>query len=88
MPVTLAFRSERVRIRPSNASECNDSDINQYEGVVEACVYLGKYLDCVVATGSLRVHAVGPGDAVIAPGDRVTISIGPDECIIFARNST
>jgi len=86
MPVTVAFRSERVRIRP--AGERNGSDINQYEGVVEACVYLGKYLDCVVATGSLRVHAVGPGDAAIEPGDRVTISIEPDECIIFARNNT
>lgn len=86
MPVTLAFRSERVRIHP--ARERNDSDTNQYEGVVEACVYLGKYLDCVVATGSLRVHAVGPGDAAIAPGDRVAISIGPDECIVFSRNNT
>ena len=86
MPVTVAFRSERVLIRP--AGERNGSDTNQYEGLVEACVYLGKYLDCVVATGSLRVHAVGPGDAAIEPGDRVTISIGPDECIIFARNNT
>ena len=86
MPVTLAFRSERVRIRP--AGDRNVSDTNQYEGVVEACVYLGKYLDCVIATGSLRVHALGPGDAAIEPGDRVTISIGPEECIIFDRNNT
>jgi len=86
MPVTLAFRSERVHIRP--AGDRNGSDTNQYEGVVEACVYLGKYLDCVVVTGSLRVHALAPGDAAIEPGDRVTISIRPDECLIFARNNT
>jgi iron(III) transport system ATP-binding protein len=86
MPVTLAFRSERVHIRP--AGDRNGSDTNQYEGVVEACVYLGKYLDCVVVTGSLRVHALALGDAAIEPGDRVTISIRPDECLIFARNNT
>jgi ABC-type Fe3+/spermidine/putrescine transport system ATPase subunit len=83
MPVTLAFRSERVSVRPSNAGERNDPDTNQYEGIVEACVYLGKFQDCVVATGSLRVHAIGPANAAIAPGDRVTISIRPDECIVF-----
>ena len=86
MPVTLAFRSERVHIRP--AGDRNGSDTNQYEGVVEACVYLGKYLDCVVVTGSLRVHALALGDAAIEPGDRVTISIRPDECLLFARNNT
>jgi iron(III) transport system ATP-binding protein len=84
MPVTLAFRSERVRICP--AGERSESSVNQYDGVVEACVYLGKYLDCVVATGSLRMHAVSPGDAAIEPGDRVTIGIRPEECIIFGRN--
>jgi iron(III) transport system ATP-binding protein len=88
MPITLAFRSESVRIRPSNANERNGSDINRYEGVVEACVYLGKYLDCVIAAGSLHVHAVGPGDATIEPGDHVIISIGPDECIIFGPDNT
>jgi len=34
------------------------------------------------------VHALAPGDAAIEPGDRVTISIRPDECLIFARNNT
>ena len=86
MPVTLAFRSERVSLRPSNASERNGPDTNQYEGIVEACVYLGKFQDCVVATESLRLHAMGPGNAAIEPGDRVTISIRPDECLIFGRN--
>ena len=88
MPVTLAFRSERVSLRPSKAGERNGPDTNQYEGIVEACVYLGKFQDCVVATGSLRVHAIGPANAAIAPGDRVTISIRPDECLIFGRNIT
>jgi iron(III) transport system ATP-binding protein len=88
MPVTLAFRSERVRLRPRNAGEHNGLEGNQYEGIVEACVYLGKFQDCVVAIGAFRVHATGPGDAAIEPGDRVTISISPNECLVFGRDST
>src|SRR3974390_2647341 len=88
MPVTLAFRSERVRLRPRNAGERNGLEGNQYEGIVEACVYLGKFQECVVAIGAFRVHATGPGDAAIEPGDRVTISISPNECLVFGRDNT
>jgi iron(III) transport system ATP-binding protein len=87
-PVTLAFRSERVSLRPTSASERNGPDTNQYEGIVEACVYLGNYLDCVVVTGVLRVHAMAPGDAAIEPGDRVTVSFSPNDCIVFGRDNT
>ncbi len=87
-PVTLAFRSEHVSLRPSSGSQGNGADTNQYEGIVEACVYLGNHQDCVVAVGALRVHATAPGDAVIEPGNRVTVSIGPDDCIVFGRDNS
>jgi hypothetical protein len=83
----VAFRSERVRLRPFNASERSAPDTNQYEGIVETCVYLGKHQDCMVATASLCVHAMGPGDAAIEQGDRVTVSIGPNDCIVFGRDN-
>ncbi len=86
MPVTLAFRSERVGLLPSKTGERN-TDSNQYEGTVEACVYLGKSLDCIVTIGALRMLAVGPGDGAIARGDRVIVNIDPRDCIVFSRNA-
>ena len=87
MPVTLAFRSERVGLLRSKPGK-SDSGSNQYEGTVEACIYLGKSQDCIVTIGALRLHAVGPGDAAIARGDRIVVSIDPKECIVFRRNTT
>ena len=93
MAVTLAFRSERVSLRPHNGSErngpeANQPETNQYDGIVEACVYLGKFQDCIVAVGPFHLHAIGPADAAIQLGNRVTISIKPEECLVFARNAT
>lgn len=85
-PVMLAFRSERVSLRL--ASETASSGTNQCGGTVEACVYLGTYQDCMVRTGSLRVHAMGPGDATINSGDCVTLSIKPDDCVVFGRDQS
>jgi len=82
-PVTVAFRSERVSLR--QADRPDDPRTNQYEGVVESCVYLGTYQDYLIGTGSLRLHAVGPGDATMDPGQRVIVGISPDDCIVFAR---
>ncbi len=82
-PVTVAFRSERVNLRQNGGS--HDPRANQYEGVVESCVYLGTYQDYLIRAGSLRLHAVGPGEAMMDPGERVTVSISPDDCIVFAR---
>jgi len=93
MAVTLAFRSERVSLRPHNGSErngpeANQPETNQYDGIVEACVYLGKFQDCMVAVGPFHLHAIGPADAEIQSGNRVTISIKPEECLVLARNAT
>lgn len=83
-PVMLAFRSERVILAPPGGP--NDPGTNRYDGTVEACVYLGTYQDYLIKSGSLRVRAVGPGDSTIAPGERVTVSIRPDDCIVFSRD--
>ena len=88
MPVTLAFRSERVSVRPSNASKRNGLETNHYEGTVEACVYLGNSLDCLVTIGALRLHAIAPGDAAIEPGDSIVVSIAPEDCVVFGQNDT
>jgi len=86
MPVTLAFRSERVGLLLAKAGE-HIPGPNHYEGTVEACVYLGKSLDCIVTTNAFRLHAIGPGDAEIARGDRVIVNIDPRDCIVFRRES-
>jgi ABC-type Fe3+/spermidine/putrescine transport system ATPase subunit len=85
-PVMLAFRSERVTLGPAGGP--NDPGTNRYDGTVEACVYLGIYQDYLIKSGSLRVRAVGPGESTIGPGERVTVSIRPDDCIVFARDKT
>jgi ABC-type Fe3+/spermidine/putrescine transport system ATPase subunit len=85
-PVMLAFRGERVSLRL--ASETASPGTNQCGGTVEACVYLGTYQDCMVRTGSLRVHAMGPGDKTIESGDSVTLSIKPDDCVVFGRDQS
>lgn len=85
-PVTLAFRSERVGLRP--AGEPDGQGTNRCDGIVEARVYLGTYQDCMVRTGSLRVHAMAPGDTAIKPGDRVTMSIKPEDCAVFSRDQS
>ena len=85
-PVMLAFRSERVSLHL--ASETASHGTNQCGGTVEACVYLGTYQDCIIRTGSLRVHAMGPGDKTIESGDSVTLSIKPDDCVVFGRDQS
>ena len=50
-PVTLAFRGDRVSLRP--AGEPDDSDTNQCDGTVEARVYVGTYQDYVIEDGIL-----------------------------------
>ena len=88
MPVTIAFRSERVGLCHSTAGKRDSSETNFYEGTVEACVYLGKSLDCLVTTAALRLHAIGPGDAAIEPGDNIVVSIAPEDCAVFSQGDT
>ncbi len=84
-PVVLAFRSEDVLLdRQRQALEIP----NAIAGVVEAFVYLGVRQDCLVNAGPLRLRATAPGDATILPGERVTVSVRPEDCVIFYRDHT
>jgi len=82
-PVILAFRSERVTLGPSGSK--NNSDTDCFDGNVEACVYVGTYQDYLIQAGPIRVRAVGPGESTFGQGERVTVSIRPDDCRVFSR---
>jgi ABC-type Fe3+/spermidine/putrescine transport system ATPase subunit len=82
-PVILAFRSERVTLGLLAGQD--DPGTNRYDGSVEACVYVGTYQDYLIQAGSIRVRAVGPGDSTFGQGERVTVSIRPDDCRVFSR---
>ncbi len=85
-PVILAFRSERVTLGPPEGQD--DPGANRYDGCVEASVYLGTYQDYVIQAGSIRVRAVGPGDSTFGPGERVAVTIRPDECRVFSGDKS
>jgi iron(III) transport system ATP-binding protein len=85
MAVTLAFRSDRASTHKPNGSQNGDCE---YRGTVEACIYLGNYQDYIVACGSLRVHALGPGTANVRPGDMIAFTLAPEECLVFPRDQT
>ena len=82
-PVILAFRSERVTL--GLPAERDDPATNRYDGSVAACVYVGTYQDYLIQAGSLCVRAVGPGESTYGQGERVTVSIRPDDCRVFSR---
>jgi len=82
-PVILAFRSERVILGP--AGGLSNTDTNCFDGSVEACVYVGTYQDYLIQAGSIRVRAVGPGDSTFGQGERVMVSIRPEDCRVFSR---
>ena len=82
-PVILAFRSERVTL--GSPAGPNDPGANCCDGSVAACVYVGTYQDYLIQAGSLRLRAVGPGDSTFGQGERVTVSIRPDDCRVFSR---
>jgi iron(III) transport system ATP-binding protein len=82
-PVIVVFRSERVTLGLPDGQD--DPGTNRYDGSVEACVYVGTYQDYLIQAGSIRVRAVGPGDSTFGQGERVTVSIRPDDCCVFSR---
>ena len=84
--VTVAFRSERVALQETRLSP--EADVNRYEGTVEASVYLGNFQEHVIRCGSLLVRAVGTGESTLAAGARVTLSVRPEDCIVFPRDES
>jgi iron(III) transport system ATP-binding protein len=82
MPVTVAFRSERVSIAPVEAAQARE---NCFHGTVAASVYLGLNIDYLVETGGLTVRVLASGDTPIATGVAVAASVRAEDCIVYPR---
>jgi iron(III) transport system ATP-binding protein len=85
MPVTVAFRSERVAIAPAQTSQAQK---NTFRGTVSASVYLGLNIDYLIKAGHLTVRVLAPGDCPIATGSDVTATVPPEECIVYPRGDS
>jgi hypothetical protein len=82
MPVTVAFRSERVAIAPAAAAAAAE---NTFRGTVAASVYLGLNVDYLVETGGLTVRVLAPGESPIETGTAVAASVRAEDCIVYPR---
>ena len=82
MPVTVAFRSERVRIAPADAAPAGE---NALRGTVAASVYLGMNVDYLVDSGGVTVRVLAPGECPLANGEPVSVSIRAQDCIVYPR---
>ena len=84
-PVNVAFRSERVLLAPGGFESKRTP--NLLHGVVETNVYLGVSVDYLVRSGPLSLRVLAPGDCPIASGALVTLSVRPEDCIVFTRKA-
>jgi iron(III) transport system ATP-binding protein len=75
---TVAIRGDHVRLQ--------SSDVNCFAGRIEACIYAGLTQEYQVQFGPVRLRAVGPGDAALQRGGDITISIKPEDCLVFAQS--
>jgi iron(III) transport system ATP-binding protein len=82
MPVTVAFRSERVSLAPAEAAGGRE---NTFLGTVSASVYLGLNVDYLVDSGGLTLRVLAPGECPIAAGARVAASVRAEDCIVYPR---
>ena len=84
MPVSVAFRSERVRIEPQGASDGE----NRFDGTVAASVYLGLNVDYLIESGSLTVRVLAPGESPLETGARVAAAVRAEDCIVYPRSDS
>jgi iron(III) transport system ATP-binding protein len=82
MPVSVAFRSERVAIAPANAAPLPE---NTFRGTIAAGVYLGLNVDYLVEIGNLTLRVLAPGESPIATGVEVTVTVRAEDCIVYPR---
>jgi iron(III) transport system ATP-binding protein len=82
MPVTVAFRSERVLLAPVQAEREQE---NTFRGTVAASVYLGLNVDYLVEAGGITVRVLAPGDCPIATGAGVAATVPAEDCIVYPR---
>lgn len=74
-----------VAIRPENIEVLSDArpGANTIEGTVEACVFLGNLLDCTIVVKGLAVHVQLHPSAEISQGEKVSIRLPPESCIVI-----
>jgi iron(III) transport system ATP-binding protein len=73
----VAIRGDHVRLQSAEG--------NCYTGRIEACIYAGLTQEYQIQLGPICLRAVAPGDAPLQRGDEVTVSIKPEDCLVFAK---
>jgi putative spermidine/putrescine transport system ATP-binding protein len=80
-PVIVAIRPERMRLGPADGATAGVE--NRLGGTVVELIYLGRSRKYVIDAGSLRITTVqqieSGGEAVFAPGDKVSVSWTADD---------
>jgi len=83
MPVSVAFRSERMLITPAQAPAEQE---NTFQGTVAASVYLGLNVDYLVQSDGLTLRVLAPGDCPLATGVAVAATVQSQDCIVYPRS--
>ncbi len=77
-----------VAIRPENVTLLGAADAaggNQFDGTVDAVVYVGNLLDCVIAVGSERVRLQLQPSTAIARGAQVRLLFPAEHCLALRQ---
>ncbi len=77
--VTIAVRPENVAL----AVGTDGASDNAAAGEVDALVYLGNMLDCVVRVGEERIRVQLHPSQALARGDKVTLSFPAEHCLVL-----
>ena len=76
--VTIAVRPENVEIKLGAAM-----DDNSAAGEVDAVVYLGNLLDCVVNVGGEKIRVQLHPSQTLARGDKVSVRFPVEHCLVL-----
>jgi iron(III) transport system ATP-binding protein len=79
-PSMVAFRADRVAVRPSGDQASGDG----VPGEVAAAVFLGTCFNYIIQSGTVQVQAEGAIDHPIGRGQRVRLYVPPEHCHAFA----
>jgi hypothetical protein len=76
----VAFRADRVAVRPSSDQASGDG----VPGEVAAAVFLGTCFNYIIQSGAVQVQAEGAIDHPIDRGQRVRLYVPPEHCHAFS----
>jgi iron(III) transport system ATP-binding protein len=76
---TVAFRADRVEVRPADAA----SAAGGFPGEIETAAFLGTFFDYTVRSGSVMIKAEGDVDRPLARGAAVRLAVPRDQCHAF-----